>query len=79
VRTFGVVVDAPLLDDHLCFPETVEDFTIEAFIPELAAIFPEDVPESGKLVEFDPIERTFLVCDSPDKGGDTSTILNTPS
>jgi len=28
-------VNAPLLDDHLCFPETVEDFPIEALIPEL--------------------------------------------
>jgi hypothetical protein len=36
VRTFGVVVDAPLLDDDLCFPEAVEDLPIEAFIPEFA-------------------------------------------
>lgn len=36
VWTFGVVVDAPLLDDDLCLPETVEDFTIEALIPEFA-------------------------------------------
>ena len=31
-----VVVDAPLLDDDLRFPEAVEDLAIEAFIPELA-------------------------------------------
>ena len=36
VRTFGVVVGAPLVDDDPCFPETVEDFPIEAFIPEFA-------------------------------------------
>ena len=33
--TLRVVVDAPMLDDYLSFPETVEDLTIEAFIPEL--------------------------------------------
>lgn len=32
MRTFGVVVDAPFLDDHLRLPEAVEDFAIEAFI-----------------------------------------------
>ena len=32
---FGVVVDAPFLDDHLGFLETVGDLAIEAFIPEL--------------------------------------------
>ena len=31
-----VVVDAPVLDDHLGLPEAVEDLAIEAFIPELA-------------------------------------------
>ena len=36
MRAFGVVVDAPLLDNHLCLPEAVEDLTIEAFIPEFA-------------------------------------------
>jgi hypothetical protein len=28
-------VEAPHLDDHLGLPEAVEDFAIEAFIPEL--------------------------------------------
>ena len=36
MQTFGVVVDAPHLDDRLRFLETVEDLAIEAFIPELA-------------------------------------------
>jgi hypothetical protein len=31
-----VVVDAPVLDDHLGLSEAVEDLAIEAFIPELA-------------------------------------------
>ena len=29
-------MDTPLLDDHLGFPEAVEDLAIEAFVPELA-------------------------------------------
>ena len=40
MRTFGVVVDAPFLDDHLGFLETVEDLAIEAFIPELCSVVP---------------------------------------
>ena len=36
MRTFGVIVDAPFLDDHLGFLETVEDFAVQTFIPELA-------------------------------------------
>ena len=35
MRTFGVIVDAPFLDDHLGFLETVEDLAIEALSPEL--------------------------------------------
>ena len=31
-----VVVDAPLLDDNLGFPEAVEDLAIQQFVPELA-------------------------------------------
>jgi hypothetical protein len=38
VWAFGVVVDTPFLDDDVCLPETVEDFTIEAFIPELCSV-----------------------------------------
>ena len=34
--TFGVVVNAPFLNDYLGLPEAVEDFPVEAFIPELA-------------------------------------------
>ena len=37
---FGVVVDAPFIDDHLGFLETVEDLAIEAFIPELCSVVP---------------------------------------
>lgn len=29
-------MDAPDLDDHLRLPEAVEDFAIEAFVPEFA-------------------------------------------
>jgi hypothetical protein len=36
VGTFGVVVDAPFLNDYLSFLETVEDFAIQTFVPELA-------------------------------------------
>jgi hypothetical protein len=36
VWTFGVLVDAPILDDDLRFSETVEDFSIQTFIPEFA-------------------------------------------
>ena len=31
VRPDGVVVDAPLLDDHLCFSQRVEDLSVERF------------------------------------------------
>ena len=33
---FGVVVDAPFLNDHPRFLETVEDFAVKTFAPELA-------------------------------------------
>jgi hypothetical protein len=36
VWTFGVVVDTPILDDDLRFAETVENFSIQTFIPEFA-------------------------------------------
>ena len=41
MRAFGVVVDAPFLDNDLGFLETVEDFAIEAFRPERAALLGE--------------------------------------
>ena len=31
-----VVVDAPLLDEHLCFSQRVEDFAVEQLIAQLA-------------------------------------------
>ena len=34
MRPDGVVVDAPLLDQDLGFPQAVEDFAIEQLIPE---------------------------------------------
>ena len=34
VRASCVAVDAPILDNHLCLPEAVEDFPIQTFIPE---------------------------------------------
>ena len=30
------VVDAPLLDEHLCFSRCVEDFFVEQFVAQLA-------------------------------------------
>ena len=36
MRSSGVVVDAPVLDDHLSFPGVVEDLAIEQFVSELA-------------------------------------------
>ena len=36
MRTFGVIVDAPFLNDYLGFLETVEEFAVDAFVPELA-------------------------------------------
>ena len=36
MRPSRVVASAPLLDDHLGFPEAVEDLAIEAFIAEYA-------------------------------------------
>ena len=52
MRTFDVVVDAPHLDDRLRFFEAVGDFTIEAFIPELALSFwlPYRQRQSSRLV-----------------------------
>ena len=40
MRTFGGVVDAPFLNDHLRFFEAVEDFTIQTFIPEFCSVVP---------------------------------------
>ena len=48
VRPDGVVVDAPLLDDHLCFSQRVEDLSVQQLIAQLAvegfavAILPRD-------------------------------------
>lgn len=36
MRPDRIVVIAPLLDDDGCFSQAVEDFTIEAFVPQLA-------------------------------------------
>jgi hypothetical protein len=36
MRTDAVVVTAPLLDEHLCFSEAVEDLAIEQLVPKLA-------------------------------------------
>ena len=40
MRTFGVNVSAPHLDDHLCFLETAEEFAVEAFVQELCSVVP---------------------------------------
>ena len=34
MRPDRVVVDAPLLDEHLCFSQRVEDFSVEQFIAQ---------------------------------------------
>ena len=34
VRPDGIVVDAPLLDQDLGFPQAVEDFAVQQFVPE---------------------------------------------
>jgi hypothetical protein len=36
MRPSGVVVNTPVLDDHLSLLQAVEDLTIQAFVPELA-------------------------------------------
>ena len=36
VRPDGVVVAPPLLDQHFCLPQCVEDLAIEQLVPELA-------------------------------------------
>jgi len=36
MRSFGVVVATPFLDDHLCLLEATEDFSVEQFVPKLA-------------------------------------------
>ena len=36
MRSLCIVMDAPLLDDDLGFPEAVEDFAVQQFVPELA-------------------------------------------
>ena len=42
------VVDAPLLDEHLCFSQRVEDFSVEQFIAQLAVSpIDEAAPEEG--------------------------------
>jgi len=50
MRPDGVVVDAPLLDQDLGFPQAVEDFAIEQLIPEpgieALAVFSQGDPGS---------------------------------
>ena len=36
MRPPRVVMDSPVFDHHLCFPEAVENLAVEAFVPELA-------------------------------------------
>ena len=36
MRSLCIVMDAPLLDDDLGFPEAVEDLAVQQFVPELA-------------------------------------------
>ena len=36
MRPFGVVIRSPLLDDDFGLFETIEDFSVEQFIPEFA-------------------------------------------
>jgi len=46
VRSDGIVVNAPALDQDDCFPERIEDFPVEQLVPELTvealiiAVFP---------------------------------------
>ena len=40
METFGVVVNAPFLNDHLSFLEAVEDFAIETFIHDILSVAP---------------------------------------
>jgi hypothetical protein len=37
---FGVIMDAPLLNDHLCFLEAVRAFTIQTIILEFLSVVP---------------------------------------
>ena len=51
MRALGIVVSAPTLDDDLYLSQTVEDFTIEQFVPELGveALAIADLPGRPRL------------------------------
>ncbi len=62
MRSFGIVEVSPLLDQHLSFPQSVEDFSVQTFIPEFAVealtvtIFPRTPRFNEECLGADPSE-----------------------
>jgi len=50
MRSPGVVVDTPVLNDHLCLLQAVEDLTIQAFVPELCSVIPASLQAAPILL-----------------------------
>ncbi len=55
MRSNRVVVDAPLLDEHLCFSQRVEDFSVEQFIAALDHGDPVAVAKVTAVISCRPI------------------------
>ena len=49
MQTFGVVVDAPFLNDHSRLFETVEDRAVGAFVPELCPVVTALLQSTGMI------------------------------
>ncbi len=62
MRSFGVVEVSPLLDQHLGFPQSVEDFSVQALVPQLTVealtvtVFPGATGFNEECLGADPSE-----------------------
>ena len=69
MRPSGVVVDAPVLDDHLSFLQTVEDLAIQAFVSEFRSVIPASLQAAAMLLPcpcITSICRSFVtICSAP--------------
>jgi hypothetical protein len=50
MRPSGVVVNTPVLDDHLSLLQAVEDLAIQAFVPELCSVIPASLQADAILL-----------------------------
>ncbi len=60
MRSFGIVEESPLLDQHLGLPQSVEDFSVQTLIPEFALkafaiiVFPGVIGFNVECLRIDP-------------------------